>query len=496
MSQIRKRSLKATSWIYAGFLIGAINVYFLTHKDWFTPDQNGLTRAMLDVSLLICGFSTVGVTSYIIKFFPYYQDNSENKHNDLLGTALKIALSAFVFIGLMVWLLQPLIVQKFGTNSRLLVDYILWTIPMAFSILLFNILEAYAYNFQKGIFTSLLKECVVRLYTLVIILLKVCDLISFHLFVILFALQYVVVVLLLAGVLYKEGNLWIHFKISPVTSKYRRKIFSILALTSIVVIVNVLRGAIDGLLLAAKQDLAKAGIFSLASYFASVLQAPLRSLVAITIPILSRAWKDKNHREISRIYKRSSINLLCFALFFFFCIWLNFDNGIAFFGINPAYLEGKWVFFLLGMVTIIEMGTGVNGQIIGTSNYWRFELWTSLLLTALIIPLSYFLTVRYGIFGPAIANLVSFTIYNAIRFWFLWKKFHMQPFSYKTLEILLISVGAYFVSYFCFKNLAGLTAIFCNLILFTSIFVTGMYTRNISPDVKPVLNSLTKRFRQ
>ena len=119
------------------------------------------------------------------------------------------------------------------------------------------------------------------------------------------------------------------------------------------------------------------------------------------------AWKDKDTKEIGRIYQRSSINLLSFSLFIFILIWLNFSNAISFFNINPEYLNGKWVFFIMGLVTIIEMGTGVNSQIIGTSTYWRFELWTSLLLTAMIIPLSYTLTVKFGILGPALSNLIS-----------------------------------------------------------------------------------------
>ena len=185
--------------------------------------------------------------------------------------------------------------------------------------------------------------------------------------------------------------------------------------------------------------------------------------------------------------------MLGFSLFVFFCIWLNFENGITFLNINPDYLEGRWVFFLLGIVTIIELGTGVNGQIIGTSNFWKFELWTSLLLTLMIIPLSYSLTVKYGILGPAIANLVSFSVYNFVRFYFLLKKFKMQPFSIKTVELLVIAIGTYFLVYYTTMNLKGLTAILSSLVLFSSIFISLFYWRNISPDVKPVIETFLKR---
>ncbi len=494
MSQIRKRSLKATAWIYVGFLIGAVNTYFLTHKNWFSPDQNGLTRAMIEISQLVFAFSTLGVTSYLYKFFPYYQDNLGSKKNDILGFALIIALGGFIITCSGIFLLEPVIVRKFSANSILLVQYFYWILPMGFFVLLYSILESYSYGFAKGVLTSLLKETVLRLYTLVVIILHVFGWIDFRTFIILFAFQYAVITILLALHLHHEKKLWLSLPASRVTKKFRKKIIYILSLTFIVIIVGALRQSIDGLVLAAKQNLVKVGIFGLAAYMVSVLQAPFRSIVAITIPILSRAWKDKNYVEINRIYQRSSINLLSFSLFIFFCIWLNFSQGITFFGINPDYLEGRWVFFLLGIVTIVEMGTGVNGQIIGTSTYWRFELWTNLLLTALIIPLSYTLTVHYGIYGPAIANLISFSIYNFIRFYFLWKKFNMQPFTIKTFEVIVIALIAYSLSYFIFDRIDGLGGLIYRTALFIIIYITAIYIRKISPDLIPVIDNIKRRM--
>ncbi|HJU45397.1 MAG TPA: lipopolysaccharide biosynthesis protein [Chitinophagaceae bacterium] len=496
MSQIRKRSLRAASWIYTGFFVGAINTYLFTHESWFTPSQYGLTRSLLDIGLLICAFSTLGVTNFLVKFFPYYSDNLEKKNNDILSLALYISISGFVISSVSLFALQPLIIKKFGTNSPLLVEYFYYVIPLSFFVLLYNILESYAYGFEKGVLTSLLKETILRFYTTVIIVLKIFNVISFQQFILLFSLQYLLIVVILALHLKKENKLWLSFTTSRVSRKFRKRIIAMLCFTFIVIIVSVLRQSIDGLVLAAKQDLGKVGIFGFSAYLVSVMQAPFRSLVAITVPILSRSWKDKNIKEIQRIYKRSSINLLAFALFIFICVLLNFDNAILFFNIDPAYLQGKWVFILLGLVTIVEMGTGVNGQIIGTSTYWRFELWTSLLLTSLIIPLSYFLTVKYGIIGPAMANLVSFTAYNAIRTWYLWKKYRMQPFSKKTLEIVVIAAAAYWLVHTVSQGNSGLITMILSTAAFTIIYAGLLYYRNISPDVKPVVNSVLKRFKR
>ena len=490
MSEIRKRSIKAIIWIYAGFVLGAINTYFLTHKNWFQTDEYGLTQGLIQVGLLVAAFSTFGVTSYLYKFFPYYEDNLPNKNNDLLSIALLVSLVGFVLTAIGVFVLEPVILQKFSGNSALLVEYFYWTLPFGFFIMLFMVLESYSYGFHKGVLTSVLKETMLRFYSTIIILLKVFNVISFHTFIILFCFQYAVITAILALHLHYEGKLWISFKLSRVTRKFRKKIFAILILTYFVIIVGTLRGSIDALVLAARIDLKAVGVFGFASYMIALMHAPFRSMLAITIPILARAWKEKNHKEISRIYNRSSINLLCFSLLVFFCIWLNYEQAIRFFNINPDYLAARWVFFLLGVTAIIETGTGVNAQIIGTSSYWRFELWTSLLLTALIIPLSYFLTVKYGLVGPAVANLISFSIYNAIRFWFLWKKFNLQPFTFKTIEVIVGAVLFYFIVNALLASMEGLLGLILRTSIFAVLMVALIYGRNISPDFKPVLKNL------
>ena len=493
MANIRKQSIKGTIWVYFGFSIGALITYLFTHKSWFTPEQNGLARTILELGILIAAFSAIGTNFYIYKLFPYYKDNLPNNKNDLLGTALKISLIGFLIVSISLWFLKPLIIKKFGTNAPQLVNYFYIIIPIGFSYLMLTLLESYAYGFKKAVTISFLKEVAIRIYTLALIILKIFNVINLDTFIYLFALQYFIVVAILGYILYKENNLWISFKTSYVTKKFKKNIINILLLTALTVVVTVLRGSIDILLLASKRNLDNVAIMGFAYFLAIVMQAPMRTLIGVTIPILSTCWKEKNYAEINRIYKRTSINMLAFALFIFFIVMLNYDAAVHFFNLNPSYLIGKNVFIILGIVNIIELGTGVNGQIIGTSSFFRFELWTSILLTALIIPFSYFLTDKYGVIGPAIANLASFTIYNSIRYIFLLKKFNMQPFSSKTVELIFISLIAGGIVYYLFEGKEGLLFLILRSVVFFILFAVPVYLRNISPDVKQVIETIKKR---
>ena len=246
--------------------------------------------------------------------------------------------------------------------------------------------------------------------------------------------------------------------------------------------VQTLGQTISGILLASKKDIATAGIFTLAQYMSNLIQVPQRSLYAASTAILAKAWKDKNYTEINRIYQRSSINLLLFAAFIFGNIALNAEAAINELHIKASYLAGVQTMIILGFARLIDAGTGLNNIIIGTSTFWRFELWSGMVLLALIIPLNYLLIQQYGMIGSAYAEVISLIIYNSIRFEFLRRKFNMQPFTIKTLVALLLCSVAFASSYLFLKNIDGWTGIAARSIVFSLILLIGVFWLRITPD--------------
>lgn len=210
-------------------------------------------------------------------------------------------------------------------------------------------------------------------------------------------------------------------RVSRVTKKYLKKIILLCSFIWSGGLIQNIAYVFDNLVIAAviPNGLAMAGIFSLAVNIASLIQAPQRGIVAASIGHLSRAWKDKDFGKIQRIYQRSSINQLIFSCGIFALIWMNFMDGVKNFHLQPAYKQAMPVFLYLGLWRIVDMGTGVNSQIIGTSTRWRFEFLTGMVLLAITLPLNYVLAKKLGVIGPAIATLISYTIYNAIRYIFL-----------------------------------------------------------------------------
>jgi O-antigen/teichoic acid export membrane protein len=435
--------------------------------------------------------------SFIYKFYPYYKDHLPEKKNDMLTWALLITLFGFILVIVAGVIFKQVIVRKFGEHSPLLLTYYYWIFPLGFGLTFYNLLEVYTWNFNKSVLTNYLKEVQWRLLTTVLIMLLVFGVIrDFDMFIKLYSFTYPCIALTLFLYLYFTGRIHFTFKISKVSRRYFRKIAQLCTYVYSGLLIFYISQAFDTIVLASLSGLDVAGIFGLAQLMTSVIQAPQRGIVSASMPHLSRAWKEKNMDLLKRVYQRSSINLLIFASGIFVLIALNYKQAIIFFNLKETFLLGYTAFLLLGITRIIDLGTGVNAQIIATSTYWKFELTSGVALLLLMLPLTYFLTKEYGIIGPAVANLISISIYNAIRIIFLWRKFQLFPFSMRTIYTLLLAGACFVFCYLLLFDMPGFQGLAIRSLVFLALYSAGVVYFKLSPDLQPVLETLRKKLRR
>ena len=496
MSNIRRQSIISSVVIYIGFMVGLLNTYFFTREGTFTEAQYGLTTVFIAISTLMASFAMLATPSYLFKFYHYYNDHLPPRKNDMITWALLVSCVGFIFVTVAGLTLKDLVIKKYGTNSPLLVTYYYWVFPMGLGLTIYTVLEAYTWNIGKPVLTNFFREVQWRLLTTIFIILMLTKTIkSFDLFIKLYSFTYAgIAVSLFAYLVFTKK---IHFTIKPskVTRRLLKKMIVFCSFIFGGTLIFTISQVFDSFVLASVISLEIAGTFGLATIITSIIQAPQRGIVSASITHLSKAWKEKNIPMLQRIYQRSSINQLIFASGIFLLIWLNFYDSIATFHLKPAYNTAAWVFFILGLTKIIDMGTGVNAQIIATSNYWRFELLSGVVLLLLTLPLTYILTKRFGITGPAVATIIAVTIYNTIRIIFLWNKFRLFPFTIKSLYTLLLAAGCYFLCYFLFMNLHGFMGMIARSIVFCTLYATGTLALHLSPDIQPVLGTIKKRLR-
>ena len=498
MSTIRKQSIIASFVVYAGFALGFFNTYLFTRQGGFTKEQFGLTAIFVAASQLMFSVANVGMSAFITKFFPYYKAHVPAKKSDQLAIALLVPVVGFLLVVFLGIVFKGILINRIFSNAPELPQYYYWLFPFGFGFTVFMILDAYAWQLHKAVLSNFLKEIMFRAFVTVLILLTTFGFIaSFRTFIILYSFVYIGLALYLLIHLGRQGYLHFHFKQSVVTQKFRKKILALLGFVWSGGLIFSLASVIDTIFVAAilPNGMGAAGVFTFGQYIASLIQAPQRAVVAASTGPLSQAWKDKDFRKLNKIYHRSSVNMLLFSCAMFCLVWINFGDGIKTFHLQSDFMAAKWVFFYFGLTRIIDMGTGVNAQIIGTSTYWRFEFTTGLILLALMLPLNYFLTVKLGMYGPAVANLVSFTVYNGIRYAFLLRKFRMQPFDMKTVYTLLLTAVCFGLAYFPFRNFYGFGWMILRSLVFCVPFGVGMVWLKLSPDAIPVWQTVKKRLK-
>jgi O-antigen/teichoic acid export membrane protein len=497
MSSIRRQSIISSVVVYFGFALGLFNTYLFTRQGGFTEQQYGLTNTFIAFGSIMFSVAGVGMPAFITKFFPYYQAHLPQKKNDQITWALLIACIGFLIVVVLGVFFKNILIDKIFSNSPELPQYYYWTFFFGFGNTLFMVMEAYAWQQRKAVLSNFLKEVMFRFCVTLLILLTTFGLIrNFDGFIGIYSFIYLGLVIYLLYYFSRKGQLHFTFSVSRVTKRFYRKIVALVTYFWGGGLVFNLANVFDGIIIAAvlPNGMAAAGVFYLAQNVSSLMQAPQRAMTSAAVGPLSQAWKDKDYRKIDTIYHRSSINQLIFASAMFSLIWLNFQDGVHTFRLRETYLQAQWVFFFIGISRIIDMGTGLNQHIIGTSTFWRFEFISGLILLSLALPLNWQLTRHLGLIGPAVSSVISLTIYNFIRCWFLWRKFKMQPFTVKSVYTLFLAAGCYTIVWVTFRNYEGILWIFLRSISYCLLFATGMFSLKLSPDIQPVLATIKKRL--
>jgi O-antigen/teichoic acid export membrane protein len=496
MGIIQKQGVKSSFFIMIGFLIGAVNLLVLFPL-FFSKNDQGLVRAMLDIGATLSVFCTLGTLPVIYKFYPFYNHYLGPKKNELPFITLIINLIGFGILLIIGWQQKDFIIRKLG-KSPSLAQYFNYVYPYAFFLLIFYWLEAFAWGLRKGVYSNFLRETLIRILTTLLIIAFGLKYIDLTVFLTLFSLLYVIPsLLLLINLIQSKQFSFKSLQISSVTRRLKGKMFSFALFVFAGQFFNLLARTNDTFLIVGLRGLNDAAIFAIATYVSAILEIPQRSLNSISIPVLATSWKNKDFANIKHIYHKSVSNLLAIGLLLFGLIWLNTDNLVNFLNWVSNKEAGGYdaiskLIFILGLAKLIDLATGVNSQIIGTSNFWKFDFFTNLFYILLSLPLNYYLIKNYNLEGLAYSNLIALCLYNSIRFLFLYKKFKLQPYTYKHGLFLVLSIGLILLVH----QIPSVNNIVANIFLQSSVFGISFYLlaswMNPAPEALEIVNNFFK----
>lgn len=497
MSVIRKQSILSTLVIYAGFAVGLLNTYLFTKQGLFTEAEFGLYNAFIAIATLLAAAANVGVPFFIYKFYPYYRDHVRFDKNDQLSLSILLGTIGCIAAIVMGFYAEPLVIKKYATNAPQLVDYYHWTFLLGAGLLFFTILEAWNWQQQRAATSHFLKEAGWRLFVLILIGGFAWGWIgSYNVFIKLFAFSYPFIAVALLLVLLYRKQAPFGKPLSKVSQRLKRAATRYTSFTYAGSLIFTVAQVFDTILIASvlTNAMTKVALYSLAQNMASLVQVPQRGVVAASMAPLSTAWKQKDIPTIAQIYQRSSINQLVVGAGLLVLLVLNYTDAVLTFHLKSTYLQAFDLVVLLGITRLIDMGTGVNSQIIVTSPKWRFELISYVILLVIMLPLSYWFTKKYGITGTALVQVIAMSCYNLSRILFLWKLYDLQPFSAKTLYTVLLAAGSWAICFYLFKDIEGWFAMALRSLFFITIYLTGAYRLQLTPDLAVVWEATRKRL--
>lgn len=232
------------------------------------------------------------------------------------------------------------------------------------------------------------------------------------------------------------------------------------------------------------------GIFMIGMFMAQFIETPLYSIERIASAKIAQAFAVNNLEEIKEIYYRSVRVLFLFGGFLAVCIITNIHDFLSL--MKPEFAAAAGVTIILSIGSIVNMATGVNSPIIINSSKYIWGVFFLSILLVVSVFLNMFLIPIYEIEGAAIATGIASTLYNFMKFIYIWKKFGMQPYAMHTVKTIVIIGTALFVGIFMAFPENPWLAIACRGLLITLLFISlSLYFK-----IVPEYHHLVKRYLQ
>lgn len=499
MGIVARQSIKGTIATYIGVAVGIVTTFFIQTKA-LQPEEIGLIDVLIQCAVLFAGLAQLGTNSSAMRYYPYFKD-PEHRDHGFFGWTVLVPLIGFSVFLLAFWAFKTPIVNFFTKDSGMFSDYVVFVIPLAFFLLYISVFETNSNLLLRIVLPKFIREVGLRVGTLIIYLLYYYKVISFEGVIIAFCVMYGLATLI--NIIYLLSLQRVSFKIEwgYVSEQLRRDFL----FYTLFMITSALAGNMIPMLskffVAGKTGFRLAGVFTIATNIAALVEMPYRSLGAISRPHISDAMAKKDVDTADNLCKSVALHQFIVGSFVFLLVWINIDFLFDLLPNGDIYRLGKWTVLILCLGRLIYSTLGVASTALSYSKYYYYSLIFTIILAGLSIWLNSWLVPKWDINGGALASVVSYVIYFALLLSFIWWKIRVQPFSRKMLPVALV-ILALFALNLAWSSLltpwfAGLFAkaifgITLDALLKTSLFLfiglTAIYKLKVSKSVNDLID--------
>lgn len=486
MGIVRNQSIKNSISFYIGMAIGAINtviIYPNVFKD--NPEHFGLIQILIAYAIFVSTITTFGIPKTFVRFFPAIKEKGQLYFLSLITPLVGFVLASISYI---------LFKEEFFVllnASDLLKENFFYIVLLVFFIGFYDVLTSISRSFLDAATPIFINEVFLKFYSMSMLLLHWFGLIDFSTFLKVYLFGYVFKFMILFFIQWKNNHLDFEYSVQKLNLKeiISFGLFVLVGGTSIMIVTR-----LDMMMIGSLLDLEQVAFYTVAFFIGNAIKVPGKSIATISTPLIAKAWENQNMKEIQILYAKSSINQLIIGGVFFLCVWINIDQ---IFSLLPLKFQGgKWVVFYIGLSQLFNIASGVNGAIIINSKYYKYDLYTNILLVVITIASNLILIPKHGIDGAAMATALSVLIFNLIRLVLIKVKMKMHPFSLNSLKTIIVLFTIYYLLQYLPKTSIVLLDIFWKSSITIIIYIPLVLWLNLSEDLTAIVNDMKGRFLQ
>jgi len=481
MGIVKKQAYKNTIVSYFGMVVAYVNTILLF--PFFTKNEEyGLYNLLIGISVLYSLIASLGIPQIISKYFPFYR-TPDRRHNGFIHWTALFSLVGFAATTVLFIVLKSTILHAYtGGKSSLLIDYYYYLVPLALFTVFFNFLEMAGRIIYRTIFSSFLRDVLVRLITTVLLGMIAFGWIDFKQFIVLYIASWGLICFILLINLALSGEFSYRVNDLKFAAIQKKELINYGLITVVSVSVYVLLQKVDIIMLSSIVGDAKQGVYSWYFNIAMVISVPASALSRTTYQIVSDAWKAKDMNNIADVYNKTSIVQMLVGCLLFVGIISNQTNLFSIVH-DPEKIKEFNIFIVIGLGFLVDITGGLNTYIITTSHKYRLVTVWVICSSLLCIGLNYFLIPVYGGMGAAIAYLATMAALNFCTWYYIKTRFHMQPFTSKHLIVIAITIASYFLGRYLWRLPNTYVDIVVRSGVITAFYGVLIYLFNIAPDV-------------
>jgi len=146
------------------------------------------------------------------------------------------------------------------------------------------------------------------------------------------------------------------------------------------------------------------------------------------------------------------------------------------------------------LAQLFDMMTGVNMEIIATSNRYRWNTYFNVLLAILVIGLNLVFIHYWGIVGAAGASALAMLLVNISRWYFLKKVYGFQPFDRSAPIAVLIGIMIVGLFELLPLNFSPIIRMLIYSLSITFIYWGIIFLLDLAPDTKKWVYKIKRKL--